>query len=191
MDMAEVGTEYRWRDLCLPPAWLSLSRIPLALGFACVVDRPFAALIVLALAALSDVLDGWTARRYRMVTITGAALDPITDKLFVLTVALSLVFSRHLSPMAVVLLGTRELGELPLVIWLAASHKARVARAEQAMANALGKLATALQFVAVAWALFGWQWLTAWLWATAAVGVIAALNYWQRALIAGGKDDRP
>ncbi|HET7542641.1 MAG TPA: CDP-alcohol phosphatidyltransferase family protein [Polyangiaceae bacterium] len=189
--MAKVRAEYRWQDLCLPPAWLSLSRIPLAVGFALLVDRPFAALVVLVLAGLSDVLDGWTARRFRMVTITGAALDPITDKLFVLTVALTLVVSRHLSPMAVVMLSTREIGELPLVIWLAASHGARLARAEQAMANGLGKLATALQFVAVAWALFAGQGLDAWLWATAAVGTIAALNYWRRALLPADKQDHP
>ena len=88
-DMARPGTGYRWRDLGLPPAWLSLSRIPLAVAFAMAISRPLAALIVLAASALSDVLDGWIARRYHMVTATGAALDPITDKLFVLTVVVT------------------------------------------------------------------------------------------------------
>lgn len=188
--MSKVGTEYRWRDLCLPPAWLSLARLPLAGLFACVVNRPFVALLVLVLAACSDVLDGWLARRYDMVSITGAALDPITDKLFVLTVAVSLVLSEHLSTVSVILLSTRELGELPLLVWLATSSRVRLARAEQAMANRWGKLATVLQFVAVAWALFGGRWLAVWVWGTAVVGAIAALNYWGRALRNGSAQNR-
>lgn len=146
------------------------------------VGQPFVALVVLVAAALSDVLDGWVARRYQMVTATGTALDPITDKLFVLTVALTLVFHRNLSPLAVVLLSTREIGELPLVIWLASNRGARAARTRQATANGLGKLATALQFVAVAWALFRAPRLNVWLWVAASVGTVAALNYWRRAI---------
>ena len=52
---------------------------------------------MLVLAAVSDVLDGYIARRGGQVTPTGAALDPITDKLFVLTIAITLVVTGHLS----------------------------------------------------------------------------------------------
>jgi phosphatidylglycerophosphate synthase len=45
---------------------------------------------VLLLAGITDVLDGWVARRWGLVTATGAALDGITDKLFALVVALAL-----------------------------------------------------------------------------------------------------
>ena len=176
-------------DLRLVPAWLSLARIPLAACFAWLVDKPFAALAVLALAGLSDVLDGWVARRYGLVTATGAVLDPITDKIFVLTVAVALVVSGHLSFGAVLLLSTREIGELPLVIWLAVSPSARAARIEQASANLQGKLATVLQFVTVGWALFRGPQLSVWLWISAAAGVVAALGYWTRAL--GTKGARP
>lgn len=48
------------------------------------------ALIVFFLAALTDLLDGWIARRFKMASALGAALDPIADKLnmFVATVLL-------------------------------------------------------------------------------------------------------
>jgi cardiolipin synthase len=102
-----IKVRYRASDLLLPPAWLSLSRVLLAACFPLVVDVPLVALAVLILAGVSDVLDGWVARRYGLVTATGAALDPITDKLFVLTVAVTLVSSGHLSLGEVLLLSTR------------------------------------------------------------------------------------
>lgn len=173
---------YRLGDLLLAPAWFSWLRLPLAICFALFIDRPFVALSVLMAAGLSDVLDGWLARRYGLVTATGAVLDPITDKLFVLTVAVTLVASGHLSVGAVLLLSTREIGELPLVMWFAWSPAARAARAAAPSANAGGKLATVLQFGTVAWAVLGQPRLELWLATASIAGVLAALGYWRRAL---------
>jgi CDP-diacylglycerol--glycerol-3-phosphate 3-phosphatidyltransferase/cardiolipin synthase len=173
---------YKARDVVRVPGLLSLARLPLAVAFPLVVDRPAIALVVLLAAGLSDVLDGWIARRYRQVTPTGAALDPITDKIFVLTVVVTLVVRSYLSPGDVVLLSTREVGELPLVIWLASSRRARRLRAESPSANAPGKLATALQFAAATAALFRWSHFGALVVATGAAGVVAAAVYWIRAL---------
>ena len=82
---------YRARDLLLPPGWVSLSRVPLAVAFPFVEESAAASLVVLSLAALTDVVDGYLARRLDMATPTGAVLDGITDKLFVATVVVSLV----------------------------------------------------------------------------------------------------
>lgn len=175
-------TPFRWRDLWLAPSLLSWARLPLAACFPFVVDKPIAALAVLAAAGLSDVLDGWVARRYGLVTATGTVLDPITDKLFVTTVALTLVLDRYLSLSSVVLLSLREVGELPLVLWYATSKAARSARAATPSANLGGKLATALQFATVAWALARLPALDLWIGVTALSGVLAAIGYWRRAL---------
>jgi CDP-diacylglycerol--glycerol-3-phosphate 3-phosphatidyltransferase len=182
----ETGS-YRWRDVFLAPGLLSLARAPLALAFPFVVERTAWALIVIVLAGVTDVLDGYCARRFGQATPTGAALDPITDKLFVLTVAVTLVVTGHFSLGAVLLLSTREVLELPLVVWFALSPRARSARAEKPMANALGKLATVLQFLAVFSTLLRWSITEVWIGATAVVGVLAALSYWIRALGANGK----
>ena len=173
---------YVFRDLLLAPALLSWVRLPLAACFVVFVDRPVAALAVLAAAGLSDVLDGWVARRFGLVTATGAALDPITDKLFVLTVAATLVASGHLSVTAVLLLSTREIGELPLVVWFVCSPTARSVRAAAPSANVGGKLATVLQFAAVSWALLGQPRLELCIAAASAAGALAALGYWRRTL---------
>jgi CDP-diacylglycerol--glycerol-3-phosphate 3-phosphatidyltransferase/cardiolipin synthase len=177
---AALGDRYRLRDLLLVPAWLSLARIPLAVCFALVVKRPALAMLVLALAALTDVLDGWVARRSGTVTRTGAALDPITDKVFVLTVAIALVMSGRLSLLGVALLSTREIGELGLTLWSAVQHVSHAARSEALAANQFGKFATVLQFVAVCWALLQLPYLACWLVAAAVSGVVAAVSYWRR-----------
>ncbi|MFA6527179.1 MAG: CDP-alcohol phosphatidyltransferase family protein, partial [Candidatus Babeliales bacterium] len=50
------------------------------------------AFIVVLVASLSDMLDGGVARFTRSTTHLGAFLDPIADKLFLLTTFCSLVF---------------------------------------------------------------------------------------------------
>jgi cardiolipin synthase (CMP-forming) len=173
---------YDARDLVRVPGLLSLSRIPLAAAFPFAVDRPSLALGILIGAGLSDVLDGWYARRFGEATATGAALDPVTDKLFVLTVAVTLVVTGQLTPLSVLMLSTREIGELPLVLWVALSPRARRARAEQPSANIVGKAATVLQFASVSVALFHASYETLWVDATAVTGAAAAFTYWRRAL---------
>lgn len=171
------------RDLLRIPGLLSLSRLPLAVAFPFVVDRPRLAFAALVVAGLTDVLDGWYARRFRQVTVTGSVLDPITDKLFVLTVAITLVLTGQLSVLTVVLLSTREIGELPLVAWLALSRNARRARVENTGANVAGKVATALQFLSVSAALFRASHQSVLIGATAIAGTLAAFTYWRRALV--------
>lgn len=172
---------YEARDLVRIPGLLSLSRIPLAAAFALAVHEPTTAFAVLLAAGITDIADGWYARTFHQVTPTGAALDGVTDKLFVATVAVTLVATGHLAPWSVALLGTREIGELPLVLWVALSRRARRARSEQATANAIGKVATALQFVAVSAALFHAPYARGWVVATAVAGAAAAFSYWRRA----------
>ena len=162
------------------PGLLSLSRVPLAAAFPLVLGRPFVALALLAAAGVSDIADGWYARRFGQVTPTGTALDPVTDKLFVTTVAVSLVVGGYFSVLDVVLLSTREIGELPLVLWLALDRAARTRRVEHPSANVPGKLATMLQFGTATAALFRMPHLAWLIDGTAVVGVLAAVSYWVR-----------
>src|SRR5439155_27043195 len=132
--------DYSLRDLVRVPGLLSLARVPLAVAFPFVVRSPSAALAVLCAAAASDMLDGWYARRFHEETPTGRILDPVTDKIFVLSVAATLVASDMLSVGEAVLLGTREICELALVSYWALAWHAR-ARPERA-ANRWGTAGT-------------------------------------------------
>jgi CDP-diacylglycerol--glycerol-3-phosphate 3-phosphatidyltransferase/cardiolipin synthase len=172
-------SRYRARDLVLVPSLLSMLRVPLAAAFPCVLTMPKAAFGVLAAAGLTDVLDGWYARARGQATATGAVVDAVTDKVFVATVVVALVVSHKMTTLEALLLGTREMGELPLVVRLALSHEARKRR-EDRRANVPGKVATVLQFVAVSAVLFGAPHLEVYVGAAAGAGVLAALTYWMR-----------
>ncbi len=50
---------------------------------------------VLAVSGITDVLDGYIARRFNMITKWGAAFDPIADKLTQITVAFCIAFAGH------------------------------------------------------------------------------------------------
>jgi len=62
--------------------------VPIALAL--VHHRLDETLMLFAIAALSDVLDGFLARRFRWQSELGAILDPIADKLLLATVFISL-----------------------------------------------------------------------------------------------------
>lgn len=72
--------------------------------------RSFLSAVVFLAASLTDLLDGYLARRWEQVTKLGKLLDPIADKLLVLS-ALVLLVQFHRVPgwIAIVLIG-RELG---------------------------------------------------------------------------------
>jgi cardiolipin synthase len=165
------------RDALRLPGLLSLSRLPLALAFPFVWSRPPLAIGVLGLAALTDVLDGFAARRLNQVTETGAVLDPIMDKTFVLAVTATLIAARVVTPQEAALLATREIVELPLVAYVVLFRVAGDRRA-----NLAGKLTTVLQFIAVGAMLVHARHRSLAVGATALVGLVAGATYWARAI---------
>src|SRR3546814_9363940 len=81
------------------PTWLTLLRILMIPVLVLVFYLPykwtnFAATAVFGLAAITDWLDGWIARRYHQYSAFGAFLDPVADKLMV-AVALFLIVQGH------------------------------------------------------------------------------------------------
>lgn len=179
MEPDDRRPSYRLRDLVRVPCLLSLARVPLAGVFPLVVEDAPLAFGVLALSGLSDVLDGWWARRFHQTSDLGAALDGITDKVFVLAVAVTLLVTARLSPVEVVLLGARDLGEIVLLLTLLPRRDARF-RHEQPRADVFGKATTLLQFVAVALALLGHP-LRAWAaWGAGLLGAATAIHYARR-----------
>lgn len=173
---------YHPADALNVPSLISWARVPLAAAFPFCVHHPGAALLVLLAAGASDVVDGWLARSTGQVTPMGSVIDPITDKIFVLTVVGTLVLTSKLPLVSVLFLSTRELGEAPLVLWYAISRRMRRARTRAPMANWPGKAATVLQFVTVTLAIVGSPLTATFLYGTAVAGTLAALSYWLRAL---------
>lgn len=66
------------------------------------------ALIVFAAASITDMLDGKIARAQNLVTTFGKFLDPLADKLLVMTALITLCFERLIDPVAVIIILSRE-----------------------------------------------------------------------------------
>lgn len=173
---------YRVRDLLLVPGIVSLLRVPLGVVFFWVVERPALALAVLLAGGLTDVADGWYARRAQQVTATGAVLDGVVDKLFVGAVAAALWLHGKLNALALAALSVREIGETPLALLWAFTGVGRQRGGEKPRANALGKLTTTLQFMTLATVTVGLPIARLLLFLTFVVGTFAAVGYWARAL---------
>jgi phosphatidylglycerophosphate synthase len=179
---AVVKSDYHLRDIWQGPGLLSLARVPLAGAFVVVVEQPWTAFGVLCAAALTDVLDGWWARRSGRESAMGAAVDPITDKIFVIAVAVALLVTNRLTLLALALLSIREVAELPLLAWRLPHRRVRCAIASAPHAERAGKLATVLQFLSVTLALFRSPYTLVAAGATGGAGVVAAVAYWRREL---------
>jgi CDP-diacylglycerol--glycerol-3-phosphate 3-phosphatidyltransferase len=163
------------------PNLLTMLRVLLIPIFILLFYMPFswsywAASVVFAVAALTDWLDGYLARRWEQSTPFGAFLDPVADKLMV-AVALVLLAAEHsnlwLTLAAAIIIG-REIVVSALREWMAEIG----ARAHVAVSN-LGKWKTAAQMVALVILLANPPQFTFWVLVGYALLIIAAvLTLW-------------
>ncbi len=58
-------------------------------------------LVLYILGALTDWLDGWVARKYNQISAFGTFLDPISDKIFVVTILLMLIATDRIEDLMV------------------------------------------------------------------------------------------
>jgi cardiolipin synthase len=70
---------------------LRLAGVPLFLYLVLVVERDGWAVLLLMASGITDYLDGWIARRYGLFTRFGQLLDPLADRLYILSTLLALV----------------------------------------------------------------------------------------------------
>ncbi|MEW7978579.1 MAG: CDP-diacylglycerol--glycerol-3-phosphate 3-phosphatidyltransferase [gamma proteobacterium symbiont of Phacoides pectinatus] len=133
------------------PNILTLLRIALIPVYVVIFYLPWqyatqACALVFALAAITDWLDGYLARRLEQTSRLGAFLDPVADKLMV-AVALLLIVENDPSPLmsipAVVIIG-REITISALREWMA-----EIGARAQVAVSVIGKIKTTVQMVAI------------------------------------------
>lgn len=110
--------------------------------------KEYLALGVFLVAALTDFLDGWIARKYKKVTTLGMLLDPIADKILVSAALISLVDLQEADAWAVCIIVGRE---------FAVSGMRAIAAGEQITiaASNLGKWKMAAQVVGISLMILG------------------------------------
>lgn len=100
------------------------------------------AAVLFTLAAVTDVVDGFLARRWNLITVVGKFLDPIADKLIVMAALVMMVRLGRIWASMVIVLLARELMVSGLRT-LAATEGLVIAAGQE------GKWKTALQLIAI------------------------------------------
>ncbi len=143
------------------------------------VPNELLALGIFLVAAATDLLDGYLARRWGQITTIGTLLDPIADKLLISAALISLVQVRALPAWMVILIVGRE---------FAVSGLRSIAAAEgyTIKASDLGKTKMISQVAAISFLILAlynpaWEAPARWLmWVVVFFAVISAINYFRK-----------
>ncbi len=103
-----------WEDAKNLPNLLTFGRIVMIPAVLLLLNRGtprdcYWAACIYGLAAITDALDGWLARRQNLVSVLGKFLDPLADKLIVASTLVWLVSMGRIAAWAVTLLIIREI----------------------------------------------------------------------------------
>ena len=179
------------RDALLPPNLLTWSRMLLTPVIAWSISRHQCAwaLGLMFISGVTDAADGYLARRYHWQSRLGGYLDPIADKLLLVTVYLSLGIAGLAPEWLVGLVVGRDVIILAMVAAALTLTNYREFRPTLA-----GKISTIVQIGAAVgllglcatWGLLGPGWRALCIWSTALVTAWSGIDY----LVRGARDWR-
>ena len=133
--------------MLLTPNMLSIFRLCLVPVFMVVYLSPITyahrwGAVVYVVASLTDMLDGWIARRFNLITNLGKVLDPLGDKMFTFAVLSCMAIEDIVPVWVLIVIVAKE-----LLMGLGGLVLHRHAHVEIPPSNYLGKTATFLFFV--------------------------------------------
>ncbi|WP_195573658.1 CDP-diacylglycerol--glycerol-3-phosphate 3-phosphatidyltransferase [Paenibacillus sp. 1001270B_150601_E10] len=144
--------------------------IPVFVAFF-VAEKRDVAFVVWMLAGVTDILDGYLARKWNQVTEVGMMLDPLADKLMMMTVILSLFFAGDLPFSCALVMFVRDAGLILGALWFHSRGKKTVP------ANWMGKATTVMYYVAVVSLYFGWDYAVPFLWFVIGFSFLTLVQY--------------
>ena len=153
---------------------LRLALIPLFVGLM-LADDPanWPAGLVFAAAGITDQVDGWLARRWRVESQFGKVADPLADRLMIDAAAIMLWVDGRVPWYAAAVILARDL-------LLVAGYKLVVPRGYEFEVNRLGKIATWGLYASIALLLVtdpGVDWPLWLFWIALALALVAAAQY--------------
>jgi CDP-diacylglycerol--glycerol-3-phosphate 3-phosphatidyltransferase/cardiolipin synthase len=172
--------------------WLRIVMIPVVIGVFYVPEvwlsswqRNLIATAVFAVAAITDWLDGYLARRLNQISAFGAFLDPVADKLMVAAALIVLMELERVNAIIAFVIIGREIAVSAMREWMA-----KIGKSKNVAVNVLGKVKTISQMIAVPLLLyhdrigaFNPQRVGTWLiYLAALLTLVSMLNYLERAL---------
>ena len=155
------------------PNRVSTSRVILAVGCLAMEAVPVR-LALIAVASLTDFLDGWIARRTKVASRFGALIDPVADRFFVLCVVIAYVLGDQLTVWQAVAIFFRDI--MSLIGWFVARNVSWL-RPIRFRARPLGKLVTGLQLLTFIAVLLAPATVGGLVIAVGALGLVATVDY--------------
>ncbi|MFA4906603.1 MAG: CDP-diacylglycerol--glycerol-3-phosphate 3-phosphatidyltransferase [Candidatus Margulisiibacteriota bacterium] len=152
---------------------IRIALIPLVIGFLYQSDPLLNGLVAGTLflcISLTDILDGYWARRLSEVSDLGKLLDPLADKLLVCLVLIALVGLGKVSALPVMFIIGREL-------FIAGLRSQSMGEDRLFSANILGKTKTVLQMLAVTMLIFNITGAPVVLWGAVFLSWLSAVSY--------------
>lgn len=134
--------------------------------------------VLFIVAAVTDWLDGYLARKWNQTSNFGAFLDPVADKLIVSTALILLVADGRVSELVTIIIIGREITISALREWMASMGKRK-----SVAVNMIGKFKTAAQLTAIPMLLQSGvvAGLDMLFWGTLLIWIAAALTLWSMA----------
>ena len=151
-------------------------------GFDITWNYYFASLLFV-LASATDFFDGYIAREWNQMTMLGAILDPLADKMLTLAAFLGLMLIGQASPWAIYIIIVREL-------FITGLRTVAVSEGISVKASWAGKVKTVAQMIAIGFLLMHWPFGDVLLWIAVALTVYSGLEYlwgFKNALMKDGK----
>jgi len=180
--------------------WLRIVMIPLVIGVFYLPgpwltswQRNLIATVVFAVAAITDWLDGYLARKLNQQSAFGAFLDPVADKLMIAATLIVLVELQRVNALIAFVIIGREIAISAMREWMA-----KIGQSRSVAVNFLGKVKTISQMIAVPLLLYhdrigplNPQRIGTWLIYLAAIlTLVSMVNYLQRAMAPRPPGDR-
>jgi CDP-diacylglycerol--glycerol-3-phosphate 3-phosphatidyltransferase/cardiolipin synthase len=139
---ANIPTALTWLRIVLIPVFVAVYYLPDA--WLSPVAKNWTAMTIFSVAAATDWLDGYLARRWGVVSAFGAFLDPVADKLMVAAALIMLVWlGRAESYLAMIIIG-REIAISALREWMA-----QLGQGKSVAVAFIGKVKTVAQMTAI------------------------------------------
>ncbi len=131
--------------------WLRIVMIPLFVGifyfeqsWVSHSTQNLIATVIFAVAAITDWLDGWLARRLNQTSAFGAFLDPVADKLMVAAALVILVQLGRIDAVVALIIIGREIAISALREWMTS-----MGQGKSVAVSMVGKIKTVAQMIAI------------------------------------------
>jgi cardiolipin synthase len=138
--------------------------------------RNLLATMLFVLVAVTDWLDGYLARRLNQTSAFGAFLDPVADKFLVCAALMILLQVDRVNALVALVIIGREIAISALREWMA-----QIGASKSVAVHMVGKVKTAVQFVAIPFLLYDGVLLgivDTRIWGTVLIYIAAVLTIW-------------